>query len=79
MQDMVIPPAEQVLMAARAHAAVVKINGSHRLARGDDIAIRAGRRASKASGAVFFAPKMRPLPGATPATPRRRRWRPWVA
>lgn len=28
-QDMVLPPAEQVFMAARAHATVVKINGSH--------------------------------------------------
>jgi pimeloyl-ACP methyl ester carboxylesterase len=28
-QDMVLPPAEQLNMAARAHATVVKINGSH--------------------------------------------------
>lgn len=28
-QDMVLPPAEQVFMAARAHATVVKINASH--------------------------------------------------
>ena len=29
MQDMVLPPAEQVFMAARAHATVVKIKASH--------------------------------------------------